>query len=394
MKIGSVSSNFHEIIMKRIENLHHIQLGFETNPIVAILGPRQCGKTTLAKEYFKLTPNPPENYFDLEIPNDLARLQDPWLGLASLKGLIVIDEIQRRPDLFPTLRALIDQENHGKRYLILGSASRELIRQSSESLAGRIHYMELTPFSYGEVDNLEKLWRAGGFPRSYLADNDAHSMQWRQNYIRTYLEQDIPNLGIQIPAEHLRRFWMMLTHYHGQYFNASEIGNALGFSHHTIKKYLDILTGTFMIRQLPSWYENLAKRQVKTNKIYFRDSGILHALMNIHDQTELLMNPKIGASWEGFALESVIRHLNLFPGEAYFWAIHNQAELDLLIVRGMKKIGFEFKYSINPRLSKSMQISMKLLKLDHLYVIYPGEITFALAENITSIGLMNLGQIE
>lgn len=387
MKIGTKTSNFHETMTKRSEYLQKLQIGFQVTPIVALLGPRQCGKTTLAREYFKAHHGVSQNYFDLEIPNDLARLQDPWLSLAPLEGLIVIDEIQRRADLFSVLRALIDKEDQHQQYLILGSASRELIRQSSESLAGRLHYMELTPFSYGEVDNLQKLWYRGGFPLAYLANSDEQSTLWRQNYIRTYLEQDIPNLGFQILPEHIRRFWMMLTHYHGQNFNASEIGNALGFSHHTVKKYLDILVGTFMIRQLQPWHENIAKRQVKTNKIYFRDSGILHTLLHIRNEAELLMHPKIGASWEGFALESVLRHLQVAPEESYFWAVHNQAELDLLVVRGLKKTGFEFKYSTTPALTSSMRISRDTLQLDHLYVIYPGENSFPLSNDITAIGL-------
>lgn len=375
--------------MKRKDYLEKIVQGFRTSRIVALLGPRQCGKTTLAREYFKNEKGLPENYFDLENPTDLLRLNDPLLGLEKLTDLIVIDEIQRLPDLFPLLRVLVDREDKKQRFLILGSASRVLIRQSSESLAGRIHYIELTPFSFEEVDHLDKLWIRGGFPLSYLAENDSDSMRWRQDYIRTFLEQDIPNLGINIPAENLRRFWMMLAHYHGQLFNASEMGNSLDLSHPTVQRYLDILTGTFMMRQLNPWYENISKRQVKSKKIYFRDSGIFHTLLNIKDYQSLLTNPKLGASWEGLALESVIRHLNVDANDCYFWATHNNTELDLLIVQGIQKFGFEFKFSKTPSLTKSMQIALDDLKLDNLTVIYPGDITFPLTNKITCQGLIS-----
>lgn len=374
--------------MKRKEYLDEIELGFRSAKIVAILGPRQCGKTTLAREYFKKNQGVKQNYFDLENPIDLSRLADPLLGLNELSGLIVIDEVQRLPDLFPLLRVLVDRENPNQRFLILGSASRELIRQSSESLAGRIHYMELTPFSYEEVDHFNTLWLRGGFPLSYLAQNDFDSMRWRQDYIRTFLEQDIPNLGINIPAENLRRFWMMLAHYHGQIFNASEIGNSLDLSHPTVQRYLDILTGTFMMRQLHPWYENISKRQIKSKKVYFRDSGIFHALLNITDYENLLANPKIGASWEGFALESVIRHLKVDARDCYFWATHNQAELDLLIIQGMKRYGFEFKFTKNPTLTKSMQIALTDLNLEEITIIYPGDITYRLNQQVICKGLV------
>lgn len=391
MKIVNIYFNFHGKLtnnMKRIEYLSEIETGFRSAKIVAILGPRQCGKTTLAREYFKNNQGQKQNYFDLENPIDLSRLIDPMLGLSELSGLIVIDEIQRLPDLFPILRVLADRDNPHQQFLILGSASRELIRQSSESLAGRIHYMELTPFSFEEVDHFNTLWLRGGFPLSYLATNDFDSMRWRQDYIRTFLEQDIPNLGINIPAQNLRRFWMMLAHYHGQIFNASEIGNSLDLSHPTVQRYLDILTGTFMMRQLNPWYENISKRQVKSKKVYFRDSGIFHALLNIPDYESLLGNPKIGASWEGFALESVIRHLKVDARDCYFWATHNQTELDLLIVQGMKRYGFEFKFTKNPTLTKSMQISLADLNLEELTVIYPGDMNFQLNKKIICKGLI------
>lgn len=360
---------------------------FEDSPIVALLGPRQCGKTTLARQLADYKQFSKVTYFDLEDPIDLARLAEPMLTFEPLTGLIIIDEIQRIPDLFPILRVLVDQPNSTRQFLILGSASRELIRQSAESLAGRIHYLEITPFSYGEVDDLDRLWVRGGFPRAYLAKNEESSATWRKNYIRTFLEQDIPNLGIQIAPPNLRRFWLMLAHYHAQFFNASELGQSLDLSHHTMKRYLDILAGTFMVRRLNPWFENLSKRQVKSPKIYLRDSGIFHTLMNINSKDELLINPKLGASWEGFALESVIRHLNVDPADCYFWASHSHAELDLLIVEGLQRRGFEFKYSQAPTITSSMKTALSDLKLEKLTVIYPGKTRYLLSEVIECVGL-------
>lgn len=373
--------------MHRSVFLQRIEHCYRVSNIVAILGPRQCGKTTLARYYFKNQQGASANYFDLEDPTDLLRLSDPVLALDSLQGLIVIDEVQRLPDLFPVLRVLIDKPDLRQKYLILGSASRELIKQSSESLAGRISYIELTPFMASEVDNLEQLWLRGGFPLSYLAHNDEDSMQWRKDYVRTYLEQDIPNLGINIAPEKLRRFWMMLCHYHGQLFNASEMANAMDISHPTAQRYLDILSGTFMVRQLSPWYENISKRQVKSKKIYLRDSGILHALLNVPDKNDLLLNPRIGASWEGFALESVIQYLKVDPYDCYFWAVHNSAELDLLIVQGSHRLGFEFKFSKTPKITASMRTAMADLNLERITVIYPGDKTIYLDKNIVCVGL-------
>ncbi|HLB41461.1 MAG TPA: ATP-binding protein [Gammaproteobacteria bacterium] len=373
--------------MKRLHYLNQLEQAYKTSRIVAILGPRQCGKTTLAREYFVKQKTSEEHYFDLEDPLDLERLSDPMLTLSELSGLVVIDEIQRIPELFPILRVLVDQKNKKRRFLILGSASRKLIQQSSESLAGRIHYIELTPFSFEETHELEKLWLRGGFPLSYLARTEQNSHQWRKDYIKTFLEQDIPNLGIKIPAQNLRRFWMMLAHYHGQLLNANELGNSLDISHNTVKKYLDILTGTFMIRQLQPWHANIAKRQVKSVKIYFRDSGIYHSLLNINTRSTLLINPKLGASWEGFALESVIHHMHVDQEECYFWATHNQAELDLLIVRGNERFGFEFKHTKTPKLTRSMEIARDNLNLSKIIVIYPGDKKFKLSSTIECLSL-------
>lgn len=374
--------------MKRIKQYNTIKQYFRMHPIVAILGPRQCGKTTLARQYCESVPDfVGANYFDLEDPVDLARLDQPMLALESLTGLVVIDEIQRRPDLFPILRVLADKTSI--QFLILGSASRELIKQSSESLAGRIAYMELTPFSYQEVEHLNDLWIRGGFPKSFLAPSLADSIDWREFYITTFLEQDIPNLGIQIPPATLRRFWAMLAHYHGNIFNASELGRSFGSSDTTIRRYLDILTGTFMIRQLQPWHANVSKRQVKAPKIYFRDSGLFHTILDISDLSRLQKHPKLGASWEGFALEEVIRARGIKSHQCFFWATHAGAELDLLIVDKDRHEGFEFKYTDAPTLSASMKISLSDLQLDQLTVIYPGKKSYALGENITVINLQD-----
>ncbi|MGE3920411.1 MAG: ATP-binding protein, partial [Gammaproteobacteria bacterium] len=314
--------------MERKYYLEQLQLYLQESPVVALLGPRQCGKTTLARQYISHSKENHETYFfDLEDPLHLAALQTPKLTLDQLSGLIIIDEIQRIPNLFTYLRVLVDRPENRIQFLILGSASRDLIRQSSETLAGRIAYLELTPFNMQETKDQNKLWLRGGFPRSYLASNEPASFRWRKNYINTFLERDIPNLGITIPSITLRRFWMMLTHYHGNIFNASEIAMAMGVSSTTIKRYLDILTGAFMIRQLTPWIANLKKRQIKSTKIYLRDSGILFALKGVKNTQELLLDPALGAYWEGFALEEIIRYHHADPEDCYFWATQNRAEL-------------------------------------------------------------------
>ncbi len=373
--------------MKRQHYINRIQKAFKTHKVVALLGPRQCGKTTLANDYIKYERHPikTKNYFDLEKNSDLARLANPQLALESLEGLIVIDEIQRIPELFPTVRVLADSSM--QRYLILGSASRDLIRQSSETLAGRIQYIETTPFSYEETHQMNHLWLRGGFPLSYLAETNEDSYIWRREYTQTFLERDIPNLGIRISPMELRRFWMMIAHYHGNIFNASEIGKSLGLNHKTIRHYTDILVGTFMLREIPPWFENISKRQIKSPKIYFRDSGILHYLLNIPDEESLYHHPKLGASWEGFALESIIRHHEASDGEYYFWATQGDAELDLLIIKNGKRLGFEFKYTDMPKVTKSMTIAIEDLKLDKLVIIYPGKEAFPLTTYIDAIGL-------
>lgn len=389
MKSQDLSLRFH---MKRSTFENKVRDAFLVTPAIAILGPRQCGKTTLAK-IFRDQTGGEAHRFDLEDPIDLARLENPLLTLEKLSGLIIIDEIQRMPDFFPILRVLIDKKLQQK-YLILGSASGELVRQSSESLAGRLSYIELTPFDLSEVgtENAEKHLIRGGFPLSYLAENDELSYKWRESYIRTFLERDIPALGIRVSGLQLRRFWMMLAHFHGQIVNFSDLGRSLDINDTTARRYLDILTGTFMIRELSPWYENIGKRQIKRPKIYFRDSGIFHSLLGIQTIEELESNPKLGASWEGYALEETIRSLDARPEECFFWGIHQQAELDLLVLKDGKKMGFEFKYKDAPTLSPSMRQSNEILSLDNLTVVYPGRKEYELTENIRVMplaGLMN-----
>ena len=377
-------------MIKRTHYLRELARLLRIHPVVAILGPRQCGKTTLARQFGARPPvmARPITYFDLEDETDLARLQTPKLALEGLRGLVVIDEVQRRPKLFETLRVMADRRPLTARFLILGSASRDLIRQGSESLAGRIGFIELPPFTAQEipVSRLRRLWIRGGFPPSYLARSSQASRQWRKDYVATFLERDVPGLGFRIPPTALRRFWTMLAHYHGQIFNASEIGKSLRLSDDTMRRYLDILTGTFMVRQLPPWFENLGKRQVKSPKIYFRDTGLFHALLGVWDETALRGHPKVGSSWEGWVLEEVIRAHQATSEEAYFWATHNEAELDLLIVQDGHRTGYEIKYSDSPRMTPSMRIARHDLKLDEVRVIYPGDKTFPLGDRVTAIG--------
>lgn len=380
--------------MKRTAYLDLIKKHLRVQPICAILGARQVGKTTLARQFAAEYAEKVE-FFDLENPTHLASLQTPMLTLEKYAGyLVIIDEIQRRPDLFPVLRVLVDDPVKKYTFLILGSASRDLIQQSSETLAGRIGYIELPPFTLFDIPDANKLLIRGGFPRSYLAESEEDSFLWREGYINTFLERDLPSFGFDIPARQMHRFWMMLCFYHGQTFNASELAQSLMVSDKTVTKYLDILAGTFMIRVLQPWFENIKKRQVKTPKIYFRDSGIFNTLSSIHSLTELAKTPKIGPLWEGFALEEVITCLNIKSDDCYFWSTHNEAELDLLAFKNGRRIGFEFKYSDSPKITKSMNIALQDLKLDHLYVIFPGNRHFPMSENITACGLEILQNIK
>jgi len=355
--------------------------------VVALVGPRQCGKTTLARDF--VSPDS-SNYFDLEDPISLARLEQPMTALRDLQGLIVIDEVQRRPDLFPILRVLADRHPLPSRFLILGSASPELLRQSSESLAGRIEVISMSGFSLAEVGDtaLSKLWLRGSFPDSFLAKTEMDSYSWRKNFILTFLERDLPQWGISIPSLSLFRFWTMLAHYHGQIWNAAEPARSLGLSQPTVRRYLDILSGFFMVRQLSPWHANLKKRQVKSPKIYLRDSGLLHHLLGIHSEKDLLTTPKSGASWEGYVIEETIRAIE--PDEVYFWATHNGAEIDLVMVKEGRLLGVECKRVDAPRLTPSMQIAMEDLKLERIAVIYPGTKKYPLAEKIDAVPLLCL----
>lgn len=374
--------------MQRTLNLSMIDYYFQVTPIVALLGPRQCGKTTLALEYAKK--HQLVTHFDCENPMHLSRLENPMLALQDIEGLIIIDEVQLKPHLFPILRVLIDRNKDKQNYLLLGSASRDLIQHSSETLAGRISYFELTPFTLLETNDVKRLWLRGGFPPSYLAKTDSISMAWRQEYIKTFLERDIPNLGIRVAPHTLRRFWMMLLSYHGNILNASDLGRSLGFSHTAINHYLDILSGTFMMRVLHPWFENISKRQVKAPKLYFRDSGIMHTLLGVSTMEELNNHARLGASWEGFAMEEVIRRSQVDENSCYFWATHADAELDLIIFKNGKRFGFEFKYSDSPKITKSMKIALTDLKLDSLTIIVPTENSFLLDEKIFVSGLSDV----
>lgn len=355
--------------------------------VVVLIGPRQCGKTTLARLF---VPVDSLNYFDLEDPISLARLDQPMTALQDLEGLVVIDEIQRRPDLFPILRVLCDRTPLPARFLILGSASPELLRQSSESLAGRLEFIQMAGFSLAEVGVKAQTrhWLRGGFPLAFLAESDADSLAWRRNFIQTFLERDLPQLGIAIPAANLFRFWNLLAHYHGQIWNAAEAARALGVNESTTRRYLDLLEGVFMARQLLPWYANLGKRQVKSPKLYFRDIGILHQMLGIRDERDLLTHPKAGASWEGYVIEEVVKAVQ--ADEVYFWATHAGAELDLLLFKDGRRIGIECKRMDAPRLTPSMRIALEDLGLDHLVVIYPGARLYPLSRRVTVLPLAHL----
>jgi uncharacterized protein len=357
-------------------------------PVTAILGPRQCGKTTLARALSA------DVYFDLENPRDLARLEQPQLALEDLTGLIVIDEVQRLPDLFPLLRYLVDQGKKRK-FVILGSASRDLIRQSSETLAGRIAYFQLGGFRLGDIDpeSVKALWWRGGLPPSFLAASDEDSVLWRNQYVTTFLERDIPQLGITIPARMLRRFWTMLSHYHGQILNYAELGRSFGVSDMTVRKYCDILEGTFMVRILQPWSANVGKRLVKRPKLYLRDSGVLHTLLSVATPEQLYVSPRLGASWEGFALECVCRTLGKEDGDLYFWHTHAGAELDLFWQAEGRNWGVEFKYEDAPRLTRSMKAAVDDLELERLWVVYPGKTVYRLLENVQTLPLCEIPDV-
>ncbi len=373
----------------RHEILQAMKTALERSPVVVLSGPRQCGKTTLARE---LLSEDSINYFDLEDPLSLARLDEPMTALGPLEGLIVIDEVQRRPDLFPVLRFLADRRPASARFLILGSASGDLLRQTSESLAGRAERITIDGFSLSEVGAgaLDALWRRGGFPRSYLADTEVDSVAWRSEFIMALLERDLPQWGVRVPATALRRFWTIVAHYHGQTWNAADPARAMGTSESTVRRYLDLLTDAFMVRQLQPYHANLRKRQVKSPKVYLRDSGLLHQLLGIDTPKALLTHPKLGASWEGFAIEQV---LTSEPhDEAFFWATHQGAEIDLILRRGDRLLGIECKRTDTPKVTASIRIAFEDLGLERVAVLHPGQKRFPLAERVEAVPLGDLTQ--
>jgi predicted AAA+ superfamily ATPase len=376
-------------VIERTKLKRTIQDALERSRVVALIGPRQCGKTTLARQF---VPSSSVNYFDLEDPFSLARLDQPMTGLQDLRGLVVMDEIQRRPDLFPILRVLADRTPLPARFLILGSASPELLRQSSESLAGRISTISMGGFSLAEVGKAaqNQHWRRGGFPLSFTASSEETSLEWRKDFVRTLLERDIPQFGFNIPSTSLFRFWSLLAHYHGQIWNAAEAARALNVGESSARRYVDLLQDLFMVRLLQPWFANLSKRQVKSPKIYIRDSGLLHYLIGIRTEQELLLHPRSGASWEGYVIEETIKAV--IPDETYFWATHSGAELDLLLIKNGRRLGVECKRVDAPRLTPSMRIAVNDLELSKLLVIYPGLHSYPLAENIHVIPLSSLAE--
>lgn len=367
--------------------LLQVRSALERSPVVALVGPRQVGKTTLARTF--VAPDS-ANYFDLEDPVSLARLSEPMTALSALKGLVVVDEIQRAQHLFPVLRVLADRPGNPAQFLLLGSASPTLLRQSGETLAGRMEVIEMGGFVPEEVgmDACDTLWLRGGFPRAFLAKTLVDSQTWRKQFMLTLAERDLPQLGVGIPPAAMMRFIAMLAHYHGQIWNAADPARSLGISESTVRRYLDLLTGTYLIRQLAPWHENIGKRQVKSPKIYWRDSGLLHQMLGVSDQASLLAHPRCGASWEGFALEALIR--SLAPDEAYFWATHTGAELDALFIRQGHRLGIEIKRADAPRITPSMRHALHDLKLDALWVIYPGTQPYVLDERIQAMPLSHV----
>lgn len=374
-------------MIQRTQWHERIGAALSRSRILTLIGPRQCGKTTLAREFVA---EDSVNYFDLEDPISLARLDEPATALSTLKGLIVIDEIQRRPDLFPVLRVLVDRPSFTAQFLILGSASGDLLRQSSETLAGRMETLNLRGFSQQELgeNTQQKHWLRGGFPLSYLASSNADSLAWRKGFIQTLLQRDFPQWGIRTAATALWRFWTMLAHYHGQTWNAAEFARAMGVNESTTRRYLDLLTDAFMVRQLQPWHANIRKRQVKSPKIYIQDSGLLHQLLGINNERDLLTHPKIGASWEGYVIEEVLSAIQ--PDEAWYWATHQGAEIDLLLRKNGRTLGVECKRTDAPKMTPSIRTALTDLKLEKVVIVYPGDKQFAVTEQVEAMPLMML----
>jgi uncharacterized protein len=371
-------------MLKRPQLLDRLRIGLRASPAVALLGPRQCGKTTLARQ---LAGTSKSTYFDLENPVDLARLSEPMTALEQLRGLIVIDEVQRRPDLFPILRVLLDRKPIRARFLILGSASPDLLRQSSETLAGRLAIVEMTGFTLEELSrpNVDRLWLRGGFPRSFLARTEAASTAWREDFIRTFLERDLAQLGVRVPSGTMRRFWTMTAHYSGGIWNSSEIGRSLGEAHTTVKRHLDALSGALVVRVLEPWFENVGKRLVKSPKVYIRDSGLLHTLLGIGDRRQLDGHPVVGGSWEGFIIDQLLAAVP--KAKAYYWRTQAGAELDLLMLLKGRRIGIEVKRADAPRMTPSMASALEDLELHRLLVVYPGAVRYTLRPKVEVMSL-------
>lgn len=367
-----------------MESVHR---ALQRSPVCAILGPRQCGKTTLARGLAEETDSV---FFDLESPADQTRLANPELALSPLRGLVVLDEVQAMPGIFPVLGVLADRQPLPARFLLMGSASPGIVRETSETLAGRVEFVDMSGFDLSETgpEKWRELWMRGGFPKSFLARNQADSAAWREGFIRTFLERDLPNFGIRVPAPAMRRFWTMLAHSHGQVWNASEIARSMGLSDKSVRSYLDTLTETFIVRQLQPWFENIGKRQVKSPKIYLRDSGLLHALLGLGTAAQVESHPRVGASWEGFAMEQVLRIHRNKP--AWFWATQSGAELDLFVQDGNKRVGYEFKLSEKPTTTRSMRVAMEDLRLDELHIVCPGKMFAPIDEGISISGIENL----
>ena len=377
-------------MIPRLRSTTDLAAAVRRSPVTALLGPRQCGKTTLARTFGA---SRRAVHFDLESHVDRQRLQNPEMTLGALTGLVVLDEIQAMPQLFSVLRVLADRPRSTTRFLVLGSASPALVTGASETLAGRVEFVELAGFDLSETRprSPDTLWVRGGFPRSFLARSDADSVAWREGFIQTFLQRDLPQLGITLAAPALRRFWTMLAHDHGQTWNASALGRSMSVSDKTVRAWLDILTGTFMVRQLTPWFANVAKRQVKSPKVYLRDSGLLHTLLNLPDRDALFGHPAVGASWEGFALEQVLRSVR--PPEAYYWATHTGAELDLLFMHRGRRYGVEFKLNEAPTATRSMHTAIDDLKLTHLWVVYPGVEPFPIAPRMSAWPLRDVTQL-
>ncbi len=379
-----------DTLVARSDYLDRLAAATRRAPVTSLLGPRQCGKTTLARQ-FAATRN--ATFLDLESNQDVRRIANPELVLGALDGLVVVDEIQRMPHLFNVLRVLADRPGARTRFLILGSASPGIVRGVSESLAGRVEFIDMTGFDLSETgaDAWRTLWLRGGLPRSYLAPTDDDGHSWRRAFIRTFLERDIPQLGITIPAAALERFWTMLAHWHGQTWNASSLGRSISASDKTVRGYLDLLTGAFMVRQLQPWYENVAKRQVKAPKVYLRDTGLLHALLGIRNDAELFSHPRVGPSWEGFVIEQILSALD--PVQAWFWAAHGGGELDLLVLHRGRRIGFEVKFSEAPRVTAQLRNVTATLGLDHLFVVCPTNSTYPADRNITVLAVTDVARL-